>query len=162
MTNDASYQKRLGITFVALFLIFSACGKENEIPNKASPESWPETAASAVGALRDIGYDCLEEGRELYPVLYTCSLESDASGDGIFLYADDRNALAGVRVFYSEASTEMSKDALDMAFGTQTLIDLPVPGESTETSVTIGTFIVETGASEGILFLRITPLNEIQ
>lgn len=56
----------------------------------------------------------------------------------------------------------MYRDALVLALGTQTQVELPVPGDPSETSVTIGDFVVETGTSEGILFLRITPLKEIQ
>lgn len=102
MHNDLSYRIHKEAMLVAILLFISACESKSETPMDVASENWPETAASAAGALRDIGYECLEEGRELYPVLYTCSLESETSRDGIFLYANDRNALVGVRGFYSE------------------------------------------------------------
>ena len=122
---------------------------------------WPVSGKVAEDALRNTGFRCTEEGRELYPALYACTLVDESRSGGIYLYADDRNELVGIRAFSSDSSTYFFDQALDLAFPSRNLGNQLTFDPSEQKIDLADDILVETGRSDDVRYLRITPRNKI-
>ena len=145
---------------MSVLIVGPACRSTEPTPD----QRWPVSAASAADSLRDKGFRCLEEGRELYPLFYACTLDGNLSAGGIYLYANDRNDVVGIRAFASDASRASDRFfevALSLS-GLQGLPSQPIEFDVEEKTYDFdNNLVIETGSSHDVRYLRITPKNEI-
>ena len=105
---------------VVLFGLFG-CSQPESSPsaNSATDDSATSVSVSVihpqasrlVDSLKKSHFECAGHGRELYPLYYECQL-ADLS---MYLYADDRGQVEGIRVFGPKANQrEWVRNALDL------------------------------------------------
>lgn len=142
---------------ISILLVGPACRSAESTPDPR----WPVSAATAADSLREQGFRCLEEGRELYPLFYTCALDGQGFSGGIYLYANDRNDLVAIRAFAEDASDRFFEIALSLV-GRSGSPSGPIKFDVEEKSYDFGNnLVLETGSSDDVRYLRITPKNEI-
>ena len=72
------------------------------------------TAPQLQAKMELAGFVCLREGRELYPFLYDCSKEKNLH---VYVYANDRSQIEGVRVFGpTKSDPDWITETLELVF----------------------------------------------
>ena len=147
-------------SLLLLPLLFVGCGKPTDTP----PDPTTFLMNSAV-QVRDVlieqGFECAAEGRELYPLLFDCA-RSEALH--IYLYADDRGRLEGIRAFGPQ-NTSWLPIPLSLLFD-PVLSDSLVqelrsqPGPSSR--IILGSRLLEWESGNVPSILRISPLSAVR
>jgi hypothetical protein len=147
--------------FLSLILasFAGACGsdKKPDISN-----SWPATAAVAARTLSEWNFDCLAEGRELYPSRYSCSHMDEKRPGSVYLYADDQNELVGIRVFAPSPESILFKIGFTLSFGNKWRNVVGQDWKKASTRMELGTILLESGQDSSSFFVRLTPISRIE
>ena len=111
--------------------------------------------------LKSQGFTCLEKGRELYPELFDCTNQDSL---GIYLYADDRGRLEGIRGF-GPGNTEWIRIPLSLIYDVDVVDSISTALSSPEVTpsrIFRGSHLLEWESSGVHSILRISPRSAIR
>ena len=123
-----------------------------------------DSAVKVKDRLVDQNFECIAKGRELYPILFECSGSDSLNGLGVFLYADDRGRLEGVRAFGPE-NTSWLPVTLSLIYDpvvTDSLFDLLQTSPAATSQIILDSTLLEWESESVPFILRISPLSAIR
>ncbi len=148
--------------YVLLLLLFVGCLKPSDTsPTTTATTFLLDSAVQVRDILIEQGFECTAEGRELYPLLFDCARTGALH---IYLYADDRGRLEGIRAFGPQ-NTSWLPIPISLLFDA-VLSDSLVhelqsqPGPSSR--IILGSRLLEWESGNVPSILRISPLSAVR
>ena len=139
------------------------CSTARNSPPSMVNEVLSESAIKIRDLLLEQQYRCNAEGRELYPLLYACDRNDFPA---IYLYADERGRLEGIRAFVSGTHQDnWMRIPLDLVFTrsrSDSIAKAISHSDSIKRTIRTGSTIIEFEHSEQGFILRISPQSAIK